>query len=214
MLSSLDIRQNLQTGLIMRLYSTFGGEEHQRAGKKVSKITYEGYDGFVKKYGAPNSEDPVSMAIDKVLYFFEEVGVLLHKKLIDINLIETSSNNSYHYSAWQSYLDGSVKWCGVQKWNLYGTYRGHHDLLPDEGGILEAKSVSVLEEDKGRFRLRFHRAAVAQRQSCRICHNPMEFDYSMKKWNCLVCERSLNRVPRVQFSDEEKRYWGVGGKWD
>ena len=98
-----------QTGLIMRLYSTFGGEEHKRAGKKVSKITYEGYDGFVKKYGAPNSEEPVPMAIDKVLYFFEEVGVLLHKKLIDINLIETSSNNSYHYSAWQSYLDGSVK---------------------------------------------------------------------------------------------------------
>jgi len=77
-----------QTDLIMRLYSTFGGEEHQRAGKKVSKITYEGYDGFVKKYGAPNSEEPVPMAIDKVLYFFEEVGVFLHKKLIDINLID------------------------------------------------------------------------------------------------------------------------------
>ena len=77
-----------QTDLILRLYSTFGGEDHQRAGKKVSKITYEGYDDFVKKYGAPDSEEPIPMAIDKVLYFFEEVGVLLSKKLVDIDMID------------------------------------------------------------------------------------------------------------------------------
>ena len=77
-----------QTDLIMRLYSTFGGEEHQRAGKKVSKINYEGYDDFVKKYSAPNSEEPIPMAVDKVLYFFEEVGVLLSKKLVDIDMID------------------------------------------------------------------------------------------------------------------------------
>jgi hypothetical protein len=77
-----------QTDLVMRLYSTFGGEDHQRAGLRVSKISYEGYDDFVKKYGAPNSEEPVPIAIHKVLCFFEEVGVLLHKKLIDIDLID------------------------------------------------------------------------------------------------------------------------------
>jgi len=77
-----------QTDLIMRLYSTFGSEEHLKAGKTVSKIDYEGYDDFVKKYGAPNSEEPIPMAIDKVLYFFEEVGVLLSKKLLDIDMID------------------------------------------------------------------------------------------------------------------------------
>jgi len=87
----LDIRNQAmirKTDLITRLYSTFGGEEHQRAGKMVSKIDYEGYDDFVKKYGAPNSEEPVPMAIDRVLYFFEEVGVLLSKKLVEIDLID------------------------------------------------------------------------------------------------------------------------------
>ena len=77
-----------QTDLVMRLYSTFTSEEHLRAGKKVIWITYEDYDDFVKKYGAPSSEEPISMAIDKVLYFYEEVGVLLSKKLIDIDLID------------------------------------------------------------------------------------------------------------------------------
>jgi len=78
-----------QTDLVMRLYSQFfGSEDHQRAGKKVLWITYEDYDDFVKKYGAPNSEEPIPMAIDKVLYSFEELGVLLSKKLVDIDLID------------------------------------------------------------------------------------------------------------------------------
>jgi hypothetical protein len=77
-----------QTDLVMRLYSTFAGEDHRTAGKKVIWITYEDYDDYVKKYGAPNSEEPIPTAVDTVLYFYEEVGVLLSKKLIDIDLIE------------------------------------------------------------------------------------------------------------------------------
>ncbi len=77
-----------QTDLVMRLYSTFASEDHRTAGKKVIWITYEDYDDFVKKYGAPSSEEPIPMAIDKVLYFFEEVGVLFSKNLVDINLID------------------------------------------------------------------------------------------------------------------------------
>jgi hypothetical protein len=78
-----------QTDLVMRLYSQFfGSEDHQRAGKKVLWITYKDYDDFAKKYGAPNSEEPIPMAIDKVLYSFEELGVLLSKKLVDIDLID------------------------------------------------------------------------------------------------------------------------------
>jgi len=87
----LDVRNQAmirKTALITNLYSTFGSEEHQRAGKKVMWITYKDYDDFVKKYGAPNSEEPVPMAIDKVLYFYEELGVLLSKKLVDISLVD------------------------------------------------------------------------------------------------------------------------------
>jgi len=87
----LDVRNQAmirKTELITSLYSTFGSEEHLKAGKEISKIEYEDYDDFVKKYGAPNSEEPIPMAIDKALYFFEEVGVLLSKKLVDIKLID------------------------------------------------------------------------------------------------------------------------------
>ena len=77
-----------QTDLVMRLYSTFASEDHRTAGKKVIWITYKDYDDYVKKYGAPNSEEPIPTAVDTVLYFYEEVGVLLSKKLVDIDLID------------------------------------------------------------------------------------------------------------------------------
>jgi hypothetical protein len=72
----LDMRNQTilrKTDLVMRLFSTFSSEDHRTAGKKVIWITYKDYDDYVKKYGAPNSE---------------EVGVLLSKKLIDIDLID------------------------------------------------------------------------------------------------------------------------------
>ena len=77
-----------RTDLVMWLFSTFASEDHRTAGKKVIWITYKDYDDYVKKYGAPNSEEPIPTAVDTVLYFYEEVGVLLSKKLIDIDLID------------------------------------------------------------------------------------------------------------------------------
>jgi len=87
----LDMRNQAllrKTDLVMRLFSTFASIDHRTAGKKVIWIDYKDYDDYVKKYGAPNSEEPIPTAVDTVLYFYEEVGVLLSKKLIDINLVD------------------------------------------------------------------------------------------------------------------------------
>ena len=88
----LDVRNQAmirKTELVTRLYShIYGSGELQRARKKVLGITYEDYDDFVKKYGAPNSEEPVPVAIAQILYSFEEAGVLLSKKLVDVDLID------------------------------------------------------------------------------------------------------------------------------
>jgi len=87
----LDMRNQAllrKTDLVMRLFSTFASVDHRTAGKKVIWIDYKDYDDYVKKYGAPNSEEPIPTAVDTVLYFYEEVCVLLSKKLIDIDLVD------------------------------------------------------------------------------------------------------------------------------
>jgi hypothetical protein len=72
-----------QTDLVMRLYSTFGSKEFQDAWTRIEKIEsteFKNYDEYVEKYG---SGDYVQCAT-----FFEGIGVLLQKKLIDIKLVD------------------------------------------------------------------------------------------------------------------------------
>jgi hypothetical protein len=64
----------------MRLYSTFGSKEFQDAWTRIESTEFKNYDEYVKKYG---SGDYVQCAT-----FFEGIGVLLQKKLIDINLVD------------------------------------------------------------------------------------------------------------------------------
>ncbi len=69
-----------QTDLVMRLHSIFGSKEFQDAWTRIESSEFKSYGEYVKKYG---TVDYVQCAI-----FFEGIGVLLHRSLIDINLVD------------------------------------------------------------------------------------------------------------------------------
>jgi hypothetical protein len=80
-----------QTDLLLKIYSTFGSEEFQKALAKTFNLDFKDYDEFVKKYyntstGFVESPEIISMSMVNVL--FEEVGVLLNRKLIDLGLVD------------------------------------------------------------------------------------------------------------------------------
>jgi hypothetical protein len=84
-------RKMRQTDLLLKIYSTFGCEEFQKALAKTFNLDFKDYDEFVKKYyntstGFVESPEIISMSMVNVL--FEEVGVLLNRKLIDIGLVD------------------------------------------------------------------------------------------------------------------------------
>jgi len=86
-LAYLEVRtlaKQRQTDLVMRLYSTFGSKEFLEARRKVMDLKFEDYSDYVKKYGRFGRFEAVS----EVCMFFEGIGVLLHRKLIDISLID------------------------------------------------------------------------------------------------------------------------------
>jgi len=74
-----------QTDLIMRLYATFSGNEFQDAWAKVRaeasafETTNDIYD-FDKKGGLRE--------VNQVCLFFEGIGILLQRKLVDTSMIE------------------------------------------------------------------------------------------------------------------------------
>jgi hypothetical protein len=70
-----------QTDLVMRLYSTYDSLEFLEAWNTIF-FTEEGdYDSFLGKLGGKRH------VISFVCMFYDEVGVLLHKGLIDIDLV-------------------------------------------------------------------------------------------------------------------------------
>jgi len=69
-----------QTDLIMRLYSRFGSEGFQKSLGKVRRRKDKGFHDYEEKYGWAEW-----IAIGT---FFEGIGVLLHRKLVDIGLVD------------------------------------------------------------------------------------------------------------------------------
>ena len=69
-----------QTDLVMRLYSTFGSDEFLKAIKKiiVDDNEFKDYNDYLRNWPE----------VPKVGVFFEGMGVLLHRKLVDISLVD------------------------------------------------------------------------------------------------------------------------------
>ncbi len=85
----LDIRsQNTvrQTDMIMRLYSYYCSEEYSKASGRYLATEFKDFEDFQQKYGFVG-EHPVTTAFYIVPTFFEGVGALLKRKLINIDLI-------------------------------------------------------------------------------------------------------------------------------
>jgi hypothetical protein len=79
----LDIRHQTrirQTDLVMRLYSTRGSKEFQEAVKNVMTAKPENYKNYENWWEWSD--------FIEVLIFFEGIGILLHRKLIDIKLAD------------------------------------------------------------------------------------------------------------------------------
>jgi len=95
----LDIRHQTkirQTDLVNRLYSTFISTEFMDATMKFSSLEFKDYKDYVNKYGpivsvgkyGPTFNDtPEVKSLLFVDNFFNQVGILLHRRLIDAGLV-------------------------------------------------------------------------------------------------------------------------------
>jgi hypothetical protein len=74
-----------QTDLTLRLYQQFGSKEFMNSWWQVITREEKDYNEYVKKYGATE--------LLQISTFFEGVGILLHRKLLHIDMaIEFSVN--------------------------------------------------------------------------------------------------------------------------
>jgi hypothetical protein len=76
-----------ETDFIVRLHSTYGSKEFHEILKEVHALQFNDYKDFVKKYGPWFSEGSAQTPVFVVSTYFQEIGTLLHRKIIDINFL-------------------------------------------------------------------------------------------------------------------------------
>ena len=76
-----------QTDLILRLYTTFNSKEFLKTWDGVLKRDVKDFDDYEKKIGWSE--------VLEVGMFFEGIGVLLKRKLINIDLVDDLLENSF-----------------------------------------------------------------------------------------------------------------------
>jgi hypothetical protein len=74
--------------LVMRLYSAFISKEITEAGLMVGWSEYRDYNDFLEKYGQMGPEKPMWVAVNQISNFLNEVGMLLHREFIEIELVD------------------------------------------------------------------------------------------------------------------------------
>ena len=73
-----NITRTRQTDLVMRLHSRFGTREFTESWERIMGREAEDFNEYVKKHGLSE--------LIQVGSFFDGIGILLHRKLIDIDL--------------------------------------------------------------------------------------------------------------------------------
>jgi hypothetical protein len=74
-----------QTDFITRLCSTYGSKEFHDMVMEIQSPQFNDYEDFVNKYGPWFSKGPAQTAINVVATYLSEIGVLLRRKIIDVD---------------------------------------------------------------------------------------------------------------------------------
>ncbi len=94
-----------KTDLLARLYSIMVSKDWLEAWQKVQEREALGYEDYLKKYGF--------VEINEVFVFFQQLGMLLKKGLIDVDLIPLSYGQiSTQWEKMKPVLEG-----GRKKWH-------------------------------------------------------------------------------------------------
>jgi len=81
-----------QMDLLMRLYLTWGSEDMKKAFGRFMALKIKDYDDFVKNYGplfpAERERSQAWEDIDRIGWFFNGIGFLVHGKFADTKQVE------------------------------------------------------------------------------------------------------------------------------
>ncbi len=75
------------TDLVTDLFAFMNNREFQEAYGQIMSLDFIDYNDFVSKHGSMISHNPLTVNLRMVLGFYEQLGLLYNRKLVDIKLV-------------------------------------------------------------------------------------------------------------------------------
>jgi hypothetical protein len=98
--------QSRQTDLILRLQTAWRSRALRESYVRVMNMKFKDYDEFAKKYPLYSEIGlPEYRAVSEIGSFFDGIGILLHRKLIDIEMVDELFGNSIK-ATWEKLKPG------------------------------------------------------------------------------------------------------------
>jgi len=110
-----DMAKTAQADLLMTLYMTWGSDDMRKAvqSSMVLEDEYKDYDNFVKKYG---SASQAWVDINKMLWFINGVGFLVHEGFLDLKLglgLFYAQGLIRMWEKWKPFVEGQRRTLGI-----------------------------------------------------------------------------------------------------
>jgi hypothetical protein len=100
-----------KTDLLIRLSTDYASEEFLHTEQELYFMNVKNYKEFQKKYGPWSKKHPIYFQLFRRGWFFNMVGVLLHRKLVDIKVVD----DLFGYNVIWIWEKMSPIWEGVRK---------------------------------------------------------------------------------------------------
>ena len=135
-----DLVKTRQTDLILRLQSDWRGRELRESYVRVMNMKFKTYEEFAEKYPLWSEiESADYRAVSEVGSFFDGVGILLHRKLVDVEMVDELFGTRIK-DAWEKLkpaIEGRRKEVNpvLRKWfeYLYNEIKQREDRLRQRG---------------------------------------------------------------------------------
>jgi hypothetical protein len=115
--------ESRQAQLFMQLYSTFCSDYIQKARNEVSKWSYRNYDDFQSKYSYDVNPETYQLH-SSLSFFFEGIGVLVSRKLIDPSLVDDLMSGPI-ITYWEKMRPYYLEYRARFDWPQFGEYIEH-----------------------------------------------------------------------------------------
>ena len=108
--------------LLMRIYMVHNSKEFHDNDAMLMSAEFDDYQDFVKRYGQPTGREPLHLALRQICGAYNQLGLLLYNKLIDINMVQSVFEVERHWEKVQPVIEEARKAINDPTYLMYFEY--------------------------------------------------------------------------------------------